>query len=248
MAGNAGLPLGENGFANLSLEYGNTGATSRSVQRDDDDALVAAGNDAVADPAQVWGSPGIDDNLKLWGNFGHLFAGGVQSYGYANHARRTVESGFFFRNPNTRSAVFSADGGRSLLIGDVLDAADGVADGSAGCPAVPVTAARPDAAALARVFADPNCFSFQERFPGGFTPQFGGDVRDASAVAGLRGQLGGGLLWDASAGIGSSTADFHIHDTVNASLGPESPTVFDPGAYRQDDVGVNLDLSYPVID
>ena len=248
VAGNTGLPLGENGFANLSLEYGETGATSRSVQRDDAAALIAAGNRHVADPAQVWGSPRIDDNLKLWGNFGHLFAGGVQAWGYASHARRTVESGFFFRNPNTRSAVFSADGGRSLLVGDVLDAADGVPDGSAGCPAVPVTGARPDAAAIAQVFADPSCFSFQERFPGGFTPQFGGDVIDASAVVGLRGELAGGLLWDASAGVGSSTADFRIRDTVNASLGPESPTVFDPGAYRQDDVGVNLDLSYPVND
>ncbi len=248
VAGNTGLPLGANGFANLSLEYGETGATSRSVQRDDAAALIAAGNTHVRDPAQVWGSPRVDDNLKLWGNFGHLFAGGVQAYGYANYTRRTVESGFFFRNPNTRSAVFSADGGRSLLVGDVLDAADGVADGSAGCPAVPVTAARPDPAALARVFDDPGCFSFQERFPGGFTPQFGGDVLDASAVAGVRGELAGGLLWDASAGVGSSTADFHIRDTVNASLGPESPTVFDPGAYRQDDVGVNLDLSFPVND
>ncbi len=248
VAGNAGLPLGETGFANLSLEYGNSGATDRSVQRDDAAALIAAGNDAVADPAQIWGSPSVDDNLKLWGNFGHLFANGAQAYGYANYTRRTVESGFFFRNPNTRSAVFSADGGRSLLVGDVLDAGDGVPDGTAGCPPVPVTAARPDPLALARVFADPSCFSFQERFPGGFTPRFGGDVLDASVVAGVRGQLAGGLLWDASANVGSSTADFSIYDTVNASLGPASPTTFDPGAYRQDDVGLNVDLSYPVND
>ena len=244
VAGNAGLPLGGTGFANLSLEYGNSGATDRSVQRDDAAALIAAGNDAVADPAQIWGSPSIDDNLKLWGNFGHLFANGAQAYGYANYTRRTVESGFFFRNPNTRSAVFSADGGRSLLVGDVLDAGDGMPDGTAGCPPVPVTAARPDPAALGRVFADPDCFSFQERFPGGFTPRFGGDVLDASVVAGVRGQLAGGLLWDASASVGSSTADFSIYDTVNASLGPASPTTFDPGAYRQDDVGLNVDLSY----
>ena len=248
VAGNAGLPLGGTGFANLSLEYGNSGATDRSVQRDDAAALIAAGSDAVADPAQIWGSPSVDDNLKLWGNFGHLFANGAQAYGYANYTRRTVESGFFFRNPNTRSAVFSADGGRSLLVGDVLDAGDRMPDGTAGCPAVPVTAARPDPAALARVFADPDCFSFQERFPGGFTPRFGGDVLDASVVAGVRGQLAGGLLWDASASVGSSTADFSIYDTVNASLGPASPTTFDPGAYRQDDVGLNVDLSYPLND
>ena len=246
VAGNAGLPLGETGFANLSLEYGNTNPTSRSVQRDDAAALIAAGNDAVADPAQISGSPRIDDNLKLWGNFGYLFAGGTQFYGHTNYASRRVEGGFFFRNPNTRAAVFSADQGHSLLIGDELDARDGVPDGSAGCPVVPVVAARPDQDALAEVFADPNCFSFQERFPGGFTPRFGGDVLDASLVAGVRGQFGVGILWDASASAGFSEADFFIYDTVNASLGPATPTTFDPGLYRQDEIGLNVDLSYPV--
>ena len=118
----------------------------------------------------------------------------MQAYGHANYACRRVASGFFFRNPNTRAAVFSADRGESLLVGDTLDARDGLLDGSAGCPAVPVTAGRPAQAALGRVFANPSCFSFQERFPGGFTPQFGGDVLDTSLVAGLRGQLAGGIL------------------------------------------------------
>ena len=248
VSGNVGLPLGQTGFANLSLEYGNSSPTSRSVQRDDAALLVAAGNTAVADPAQIWGAPRIDDNLKLWGNFGHLFASGVQAYGHTNYASRRVTGGFFFRNPNTRAAVFSIDRGRSLLIGDALDAEDGVLDGSAGCPAVPVAGGRPDPDARARVGADPNCFSFQELFPGGFTPQFGGDVRDVSVAGGLRGQLPGGALWDASVSAGSSEADFFIFDTVNASLGPATPTVFDPGLYRQDEVGANFDLSYAVTD
>ena len=248
VAGNAGLPLGRTGFANLSLEYGAANATSRSVQRADAARLVAAGNEAVADPAQIWGSPSIDGNLKLWGHFGHLFGGGAQAYGFANYARRTVESGFFFRNPNTRAAVFSGDRGRTLLVGDALDARDGIVDGSAGCPVVAVTGDVPDPAALGRVFADPDCFSFQERFPGGFTPRFGGDVHDASAVAGLRGPLAGRALWDVSVSVGSSEADYFIRDTVNASLGPETPTTFDPGLYRQQEVGLNVDVSHPVGD
>jgi len=144
VAGNVGLPLGQTGFANLSVEYGNTAPTNRSVHRDDAALLIAAGNDAVADPAQIWGSPSIDDNVKLWANFGHLFAGGVQAYGHANYASMRVASGFFFRNPNTRAAVFSGDRGRTLLIGDVLDARDGTLDGSTSCPAVPVSGGRPD--------------------------------------------------------------------------------------------------------
>ena len=52
VAGNVGLPFGQTDLANLSMEYGNTAPTSRSVQREDAALLIAAGNDAVADPAQ----------------------------------------------------------------------------------------------------------------------------------------------------------------------------------------------------
>jgi len=246
VSANAGLPLGDHGFANLSAELGSTGATSRSVQRADAALLVAAGNTHVRDPAQVWGSPDIEDDLKLWGNFGRFFGDAAQLYGHANYARERVTSGFFFRNPNTRSAVFSADGGETLLVGDALDAQDGTADGSANCPTVRVTDGLPDQVALARVFADPNCFSFQELFPGGFTPQFGGTATDASVVMGVRGRTGGGLRWDAGAGFGANTVDFFIRNTVNASLGPSTPTSFDPGVYEQQELHVNLDASYPV--
>ncbi len=70
-AGNVGLPLGDTGFANLSFEYGDAGPTDRSVQRADAAALAAAGNTAVADPAQPWGDPTSEDDLKLFGNFGY---------------------------------------------------------------------------------------------------------------------------------------------------------------------------------
>ena len=170
VAANAGLPLGRTGFANFSLEYGNTASTDRSVQRADAARLVAAGNRDVGDPAQQWGSPEVDDDLKLFANLGHLFANGVQAYGHAGYARRDALTFFYFRNPNPRGGVFSNDGGRTLLVGDVL-AARG--QGSADCPTVAVTGDVPDPAALRAVFGDPNCFSFQERFPGGFTPRFG---------------------------------------------------------------------------
>ena len=122
VAANAGLPQGGTGFANLSLEYGNTASTDRSVQRADASRLVAAGNRDVGDPAQQWGSPEVDDDLKLFANLGHLFANGVQAYGHAGYARRDVLTFFYFRNPNTRGGVFSGDGGRTLLVGDVLAA------------------------------------------------------------------------------------------------------------------------------
>ena len=248
LAGNVGLPLGANGFANLSLEYGNAGLTDRGVQRADAAALIASGNTAVADPAQPWGDPTIEDDLKLFGNFGHLHASGLQFYGHTNYAHKTSTQGFYFRNPNTRANIFSLDSGNTLLVGDVVDALDGVRDGSANCPTVSITGNRPDPAALAHVFADPNCFSFQEIAQGGFTPRFSGVITDLSAVAGVRRSAANGLTWDASASYGSHEADFFLYNTVNASLGPETPRDFDPGLYRQAEVNLNFDVSYAATD
>ena len=247
VAGNVGLPLGKDGFVNLSVEYGSSEPTSRSVQRDDAKALIAAGNRHVRTPVvQIWGSPELRDTPKFFANFGKLVNDSTQVYGHANHASRKATGGFFFRNPNTRAGVYSIDRGQSLLVGDALDARDGVLDGSANCPAVPIANHQPDQDALSRVLADPNCFTFQELYPGGFTPQFGGHYTDNSLVGGVRGQFASGMTWDASVGLGSSEVDFFIFDTVNASLGPESPTSFRPGIYRQEELNLNLDFAYAV--
>ena len=268
LSGNVGLPLGETGFLNLTGEYGNASPTDRSMQRNDALALRAAGNTSVRSPAQVWGSPQVSDELKLWANMGYLFGDDMQLYSHGNYVRKQVEGGFYFRNPGTRSGVFgtrNADDRRILLIGDMIDARDGVLDGSAGCPEVPVTddGVVLDQGALDRVLADPNCFTFRELFPGGFTPQFGSFVRDASAVAGLRGARGD-LSWDASASWGRSNMDFYMYNTVNASLGPDQPCAdasrtisfvvpsqpctpwFNPGTYDQEELNFNVDLSHAV--
>ncbi len=245
VAGNIGIPLGASGFANFSVEYGNQDPTDRATQRSDAIALIQAGNTAVRTPtAQIWGSPDVRDDTKIFANLGYVFGDDEQVYAFGNRSTKTVDGGFFFRNPNTRGAVFSGDGGGSLLIGDVLDAKDGVLDGSANCPEVPITNHVPDQAALAQVFADPNCFSFQEMFPGGFTPQFGGHVTDYSFVGGVKGSSGEGFSWDASASYGSHLADFFIYNTVNAALGPETPTSFNPGDYRQTEINLNLDMAW----
>ncbi|HNP35439.1 MAG TPA: TonB-dependent receptor [Woeseiaceae bacterium] len=255
IAANLGLPLTDAGFANFSIEYGEADATDRSVQRQDAADIVAAGNTAVANPAQVWGSPQITDDLKVWGNLGLDLGNNQEAYAFGNYASKRVDGGFFFRNPNTRAGVFGytndngtpdddADDFPALLIGDLLDAEDGILDGSAGCPVVPVVNNAPDATALAQVFADPNCFSFQEIFPGGFTPSFGGDVSDASLFAGVRGETAGGITYDLSAGFGRNEVDYSIRNTVNASLGPATPTAFNPGAYIQQENTFNLDFGH----
>ena len=96
LSGNVGLPLSENGFINLSAEYRTADDTSRSIQRDDAAALIAAGNTFVADPAQIWGSPEIKHDIKLFANAGVELSDTSEAYIFGNFAEREVEGGFLF--------------------------------------------------------------------------------------------------------------------------------------------------------
>ena len=239
LAGNIGL--GREGlWTNLSVAYGGMNETDRSVQRDDAAALISAGNTDVADPAQPWGHPIIKNDIKLFANYGANITDAIKFYGHANYAQKEVEGGFYFRNPNTRPAVFSNDGGETLLVGRL--------SGAGEVPVVKITNNVPDPVALQQVFSDPNLFTFQELFPGGFTPRFGADTQDASLLVGLKGTIAADLGWDLSASYGQHASDFFIRNTVNASLGPETPTEFDPGDYIQADTNINFDLTYPLHD
>ena len=226
-AGNMGMELGANGFANVTLEYGSSDETVRSVQRNDAAALIAAGY-PVADPAQKWGRPFVDNDLKLFVNFGSQLTDSVELYGYGNYATKDVDGGFYFRNPLTRGGVYASGG--KLLVGDTTG------DMSGNCGQYAVSTADPSSAALAAAIAglkaDDNCFNFNETIPGGFTPRFGGTVTDITFMMGLKGALDNGLTWDISAYRGENEGDFYINNTVNASLGANSPRNFDPGLYR----------------
>ena len=240
VAGNIGLGS-ENVWANLSLEYGNADDTDRSAQRNDAKALRDAGNTDVADPAQIWGSPIIRNDLKFLANYGGNLSENTRFYGYANYASKEVEGGFFFRNPNTRGGVFSTDGGKTLLVGKL----------NPNAPDPPVVNIIDDVAdpnALQQVLSNKNdYFTFRELFPGGFTPRFGGTTADYALLAGVKGTKFDPIwTWDLSAYYGRHEADFVIKNTVNASLGRETPTEFDPGAYIQQDLNVNLDFTFPV--
>ncbi len=247
IAGNVGLPVGENGFLNLSAEFREQDATSRSVQRADAAGLIAAGNTNVANPAQIWGQPNVNGDYKLFANFGVELSETAELYAFGNYGERETEGGFFFRNPTNRSGVFSLDGGATLAVGDLADRGPGA------CPTVNFidtngdgTVDTPDPVALALVDADPDCVHFLTLFPGGFTPRFGGNLVDQSLTGGIRGELdmGTGLFYDVSLSYGSSEIDFFINNTVNASLGPSTPTSFKPGGYTQTETGVNVDVSY----
>ena len=244
VAGNMGFALPRNGFLNLSLEYSDADDTSRSAQRADAQALIDAGNTAVGVPAQIWGQPKVKDSIKFFANSSIDLSEQATAYAFGNYATREIEGGFFYRNPNARAAVFSNDDGQSLLVADLNPG------NATSCPTIAITNDAPDAAALASISSggalDAECFAFNEIFPGGFTPRFGGEVIDTSFVTGVRGEFSNGLRYDVSAGYGSSEVDFLIFNTVNASLGPNSPTRFKPGVNHQTDLNFNIDMAYPI--
>ncbi|MGV0036538.1 MAG: TonB-dependent receptor plug domain-containing protein [Candidatus Azotimanducaceae bacterium WSBS_2022_MAG_OTU7] len=243
ISGNIGVPITSSGFLNASIEYSEDDETDRSVQRADAQALIDGGNTNVRNPAQIWGSPRVDDNVKTFFNFGLETSNSNEIYAFGNYASKEVDGGFFFRNPDTRNAVFSPDSGVTRLVGDVTgDLSGNCPTGDNGQPSLNVG----DAAGLAGVIADPNCFVFNGQFPGGFTPRFGADTRDASLVVGTRGNLENGLNYDVSAGFGWNDIDFFIYNTVNSSLGASTPTNFDPGDYTQTEYNFNVELSYAV--
>lgn len=241
VSGNFGLPLGANGFVNTTFEIGSLGDTNRAVQRADAAGLIADGYPNVPNPAMIWGRPKVDDDMKLFVNFGADLGNNTEMYGYANSTTKKIDGGFYFRNPTNRGGVYG--NGSTLLIGDM----DGVGVGT-DCPVVTLDGNTPDPVAMAQVAADPNCFSFQETIPGGFTPRFGGTMTDQAMLFGLRGEMANGVGWDVSSYYGKNEADFFINNTVNASMGPDSPRDFDPGLYRQVETSLNADFTYAMSD
>lgn len=95
--------------------------------------------------------------------------------------------------------------------------------------------------------AHPQAFNLAAIYPGGFTPEFGGDLEDFSALIGLRDQVGP-WNWDISARYGTNTADYVITGTINASMGVNSPTSFKPGSLTQREIQFDAETSYELTD
>ena len=241
VAANLGLPLGQSGFASLSMDMTNQKRSDRSIQRADAQAIFDAGNDAIRFNAQHQGLPDTEI-VNLFANIGVDLGGEQTLYSFSGYSEKEVELGFFYRNPENRGGVFTS--GANQLFFDLTE------DGSGDCPVIPrgvdpVTDVTSSVAAREYGLSDPDCFTFLEWFPGGYTPLFGGDVADMSNVTGIKGELDNGTFYDLSLGNGMSEITYYISNTTNPSMGPASPTSFSPGIYTTIENNVNLDLSTP---
>ena len=86
----------------------------------------------------------------------------------------------------------------------------------------------------------------RDLYPAGFTPRFAGEVIDVGVTAGIRGVFGNGMSYDFGGRWGESTIKYTIYNTLNASLGPDTPTSFRPGDVVSDESAFYAEFVLPV--
>jgi iron complex outermembrane receptor protein len=257
---NAGLPLGPNGFANVTFSYMEQDRTTRSTQQTAAEVLIAAGNTAIEQPyVQAWGAPEYRDNYNIFINSGIQLTDTQELYLFGNVGGRETEDAFFFRNPNSRPGVYTNGDVRAVVDTNIQRGDQGITSncpalispgsGGDGQPLDPVAVAADNAAIAA---LPDNCWVLNQVVPGGYTPEFGGKLDDASIVGGLRGEMGNGLFYDFSGSYGRNAIRFFLNNTWNPALGPdgiingELQRDFDIGSYIQSETNFNADFVYPI--
>ncbi len=113
VSANAGLPLGDTGFFNISAEYTDNEALSRGIQRADAQALIDAGVQGVgadspfddAPFAQTWGRPETS-GTRLFINSGIDLTDTMQFYLRGNYAQTDGRYRFFYRRGYADPTVF----------------------------------------------------------------------------------------------------------------------------------------------
>ena len=242
IGGNVGLPLGENGFLSITAEIDEQDFTERSHQYCEGDGdwfcltpsnpLFQLNPQIRQDYVNGIQTPGIsayEQNLQT------LFPAGVPS---ASVAGQNVMP---WGQPNTESVRMFYNAGIELANGMELYSFGNWSE-SEGDGSFFYRYPQNGTIELLRR-ADGTLYSPLEKFPGGFTPRFEGEVTDIGIAGGLRGETDGGFAWDTSVRYGTSSIDYRLFNTINPSYGPDSPTDFRPGKLENEELQVQLDMS-----
>lgn len=223
ITGNLGFALGDKGFVSVSGEYSDSGSTSRSEQYCEDWACV--------DPEAL---SGFDTSIE--GYTEESFIAGladaningenvVQPWGQPNTsaARLFFNAGYEI----SESMNFYAFGNYSQSEGDGGFYYRYPGNGT-------IENIRED---------DGSLYSPLEEFPGGFTPRFFGDITDVSFVGGLEGEFANEMTYDISGRFGSNKIEYTLKNTINPSMGPDSPTTFKPGDLTNEELQFSADFT-----
>lgn len=80
-------------------------------------------------------------------------------------------------------------------------------------------------------------------YPDGFLPQISPKISDYSFTGGAKGILPGGTSWDLSYTLGHNDFHFYVKNSLNSSLGQDSPTSFNAGSTNYTQQILNLALN-----
>ncbi|MEL6691749.1 MAG: TonB-dependent receptor [Pseudomonadota bacterium] len=231
LAGNIGLPLGDSGFLSISGEYYDAEATVRARQYCEGFACAD-----VNDPRFAG---------ALGGSFDTSIAGFTEASYIAGLPDANIGDGDVVQPwgaPNVdRLALFYNAG---------IDLSENVSLYSFGN----YTSSESDGSFFYRFpgngtienlrLEDGSVYSPLFLFPGGFTPRFFGEIEDFSFLAGIKGEMENGFTWDLSGRYGSNEIQYTLANTINPSLGPDTPTSFRPGDLINEETQLQADFSY----
>ncbi|MFZ4690071.1 MAG: TonB-dependent receptor plug domain-containing protein [Polymorphobacter sp.] len=230
LSANAGFKLGE-GFFNITGEFIDQNVFDRSVPRPEVAPLIAAGvrpkyatGNRLGQPENrayrvVFNSalPVGDDEVYLFGNYGY------QRQGNDFNLRRpfAVTAADIPLRPGTGSF------GKSVPTTYL----DRIGTNAAGQPIWSETG---------------RTYEASQTFPNGFVPFYEATIEDQSITGGYKGTTGFGMNFDISGSYGRNQIRFFMNETINPSLGPDSPTDFYLGKNVQTEYNANADFSYEV--
>lgn len=197
LRGNMGLPIGEEGFFNLSFEYRDRNPTSRSdfdprvaYALVDGDCGVACAFDSRELSYDRYnttvGNSAVED-INIFFNAGVPINNTFEAYASGSLGKRKGESAGFNRLPG-------------------------------------------------------NSRNVPEIYPDGFLPRIASDIDDLSLTGGVRGEIAG---WDTDFSVvyGKNQFGFGVVNSLNTSLGPNSPTEFKNGLLKSEQLVFNADVS-----
>ena len=222
VSGNIGLPLGEKGFLSLSGEWSDAGRTDRAEQYCESWFCLDPSN-PVYDPSAAYttytNDPAFKSAIAQAGDT-------VQAWG-----RPQVEASRFFFN-----AGYNLDDDTELYAFGSLSKSESKDNMFYRFPG--------NGTIEDLRLADGSIYSPLDIFPGGFTPQFTGNITDYSLVAGLKGRYDNGIAYDYSGRFGSNKIEYALSNTINPSFGPDTPQSFKPGDLVNQELQIQADFTY----
>jgi iron complex outermembrane recepter protein len=238
VAANIGLPLGHQGFFNVSLEWAKNDQTVRNVTRPSALAFaevypgLASQLPHYPGPVQQWGTP-PSDAFKLLVNSGVRLDNEDELYFFVNYANIDTNESFNYRLPKTVTDPNTGDLFKHHpAFSDIY--LDPCTSAYTGCPP-------------GGFIQDNNTFNFASFYPAGFTPRFFGVTQQFYGALGYKGVTPFGMNYDISAATAQNSLAVSLQHTINPSLGPTSPESFYDGKFVQREQTFNVDVSYPWI-